>query len=219
MRSAALDELVRAGPAALSLRAVAREVGIAVSALYRYFPSRDELLTDLIVRAFDDQADAVQEAADAAAGPVEALRAALLAYRAWSLTHPEQFALLYGAPVADYAAPPEQTVRAGARVGDLLVQLLEAAHTEGLVPPEVVGERARRLRPSTAEQLQALADRRGYPLPPAAVALGTDLLVRMHGFVVMEVFGQLRPLTPDATSYAEETLDGELARLVGRTPP
>src|SRR5919199_508156 len=72
---------VAEGAAALSLRAVARDVGMAVSALYRYVPSRDDLLTELVVAGFTAQAGAVECAVRAAGDPVEALGGALWAYR------------------------------------------------------------------------------------------------------------------------------------------
>src|ERR687884_871377 len=111
---AAHAQLVTGGAAALSLRAVARDVGMAVSALYRYVASRDDLLTELVVAGFAAQADAVGRALEEAGDPVEALGAGLWAYRTWSVEHPAEFGLLYGAPVPGYRAP-ERTIGPGAR--------------------------------------------------------------------------------------------------------
>src|SRR5436305_8683707 len=93
--------LASAGAAALSLRAVAREMGMASSAVYRYFPSRDDLLTTLIVEAYDAIGEAA-EAADAAAPAADLrgrLRAVFRATREWALAHPHEYALVYGSPV------------------------------------------------------------------------------------------------------------------------
>ncbi|MEV1132165.1 TetR/AcrR family transcriptional regulator [Agromyces sp. NPDC049794] len=213
MRRAAMEELRREGPAGLSLRAVARRVGIAVSALYRYYPSRDDLLTDLLVTAFDDHADAVQAAADAP-DVRDALCGAFRAYRAWGLDHPAEFSLAYGTPVPGYVAPADRTVRAGSRIGDLLMGLLHRADEQGLIRPEAIRERDQRLTGDTRRQLQTLADRRRYPLTPALIALGLDLFVNVQGLVILEIFGHLRPITPDATPYVNETIETHVDGLL-----
>lgn len=101
--------LAAEGAAKLSLRAVARELGMVSSALYRYFPSRDELLTALIVDAYDSVGAAAEraEAAARAAGAPPRTRwlAICEAFRAWALAHPHEYALIYGSPVPGYSAP------------------------------------------------------------------------------------------------------------------
>ncbi|MCU0115447.1 TetR/AcrR family transcriptional regulator [Curtobacterium poinsettiae] len=106
--AAARTRLTDEGPAALSLRAVARDVGMVSSAVYRYFPSRDDLLTALLITDYDELGAAV-EAAGAAAGPDAGSRwvAMCRAIRDWSIAHPGDFALLFGSPVPGYAAPRE----------------------------------------------------------------------------------------------------------------
>src|ERR687885_2593545 len=91
IHQAAQAQLVTEGAAALSLRAVAREVGMAVSALYRYVPSRDDLLTELVVAGFTAHADAAERALRAAGDPVAAVGAGLWAYRTWSVEHQAEF--------------------------------------------------------------------------------------------------------------------------------
>ena len=212
IRAAALDELRRSGAAALSLRAVARDVGIAVSALYRYFPSRDELLTDLIVAAFDAHADAV-EAGGAHDDVADALHGALHAYRAWAVAHPAEFGLAYGAPVPGYVAPPARTVRPGTRIGRFALGLLARAHAEGRLEPEALRRRAGAVSPATAAQLSDWSARHDTHLPVEILAVWLDVYVRLHGLVSMEVFGLLRPVVPDAAPYAAETITALLEWL------
>src|SRR5580692_3150677 len=90
-------QLAVEGAAALSLRAVARQLGMASSAMYRYFPSRDELLTALIVEGYDALAE-VAEAAAATAGTTayKRFRTVCRAIRGWAFDHPHEYALLYG---------------------------------------------------------------------------------------------------------------------------
>lgn len=122
----------------LSLRAVARDMGMVSSAIYRYFPSRDDLLTALIIEAYHALGDAV-EAADAAADQAD-LRgrwhAACRAARAWSLAHPAEYALLYGSPVPGYAAPVD-TVLPAQRPPLTLIGILRDGMADGrLTPPD-----------------------------------------------------------------------------------
>lgn len=127
--SAARARLSSSGPGELSLRAVARDVGMVSSAVYRYFPSRDDLLTALLIEAYDElgrAAEAADESVadrdDHAARWMETCRAA----RRWAVEHPHDYALLYGSPVTGYAAP-QDTVAPATRVIVRLVTIVIAA--------------------------------------------------------------------------------------------
>lgn len=198
------------GAAALSLRAVARELGMGVASLYRYFASRDDLLTALLVAAFDAQADAVEAAAAGPDDPERAIRAALHGYRTWSLAHPAEFALAYGTPVPGYAAPAEQTVRAGVRVGDFLARQLGDAWGSGQLMPGPTQERGAALGARERADFESLIERRQYVIPPGLMSLASELLISVHGFVVMEVFGQLRPLLSEPADAFNRIVDRAL---------
>jgi AcrR family transcriptional regulator len=214
----ATDQLRTHGAAALSLRAIAREAEMAPSAVYRYFPSYEDLVTELLVRAFCDHADAV-EAASAAHpdAPGAALRAAFTAYRAWALVNTAEFALAYTAPVPGYDAPA-RTLEPGTRIGRHLLKLLQSCHTTGAVDPAVLRARQGSLGAVNKAQLTEAQQQLGVEMPVSLVALGLDAMVRLHGFVSMEVFGQLRIMLPDSQSYFTEMLDAELRRC-GIEPP
>jgi AcrR family transcriptional regulator len=114
IKAFARQQMAAEGTAALSLRAIARDMEMTAPALYRYFPSREDLITALIVDAFNALADAL-EAADAAPTQQDygsRLRAVLMAYRGWALEHPTDFQLIYGNPIPGYSAPRELTVPA-----------------------------------------------------------------------------------------------------------
>jgi AcrR family transcriptional regulator len=209
----AREHLAAEGPEGLSLRAIARDLDMGVSSLYRYFPSRDDLLTELLVEAFDDQADAVEAAAARFADPVEALRAGVHAYRDWSLRHPPEFALAYGTPVPGFQAPAERTVQAGVRVGGILIDLLYRAWAQDRIDALPASEREAALSVSEREGLDALLVRRGYSIPVGLMSLIVDLFVRIHGFVVMEAFGQLRPMAADPVATFERTFDDACAAV------
>ncbi|MEM7288279.1 MAG: TetR/AcrR family transcriptional regulator, partial [Actinomycetota bacterium] len=111
----ARSHLVERGAGELSLRAVARELGMASSAVYRYFPSRDALLTALIIDAYDALGQTAEEA-DAAVDRDDHLgrwRAIAHAVRGWALAHPHEYALIYGTPVPGYEAPEDTQQSSG----------------------------------------------------------------------------------------------------------
>src|SRR5699024_8515 len=115
---AARTRLSTQGPSELSLRAVARDIGMASSAVYRYFTSRDKLLTALLVVAYDELGAAAEQA-DAEVSDRSDTRQRWLvtcrAIRGWARGHPGDYALLYGSPVPGYAAPTE-TIEPATRV-------------------------------------------------------------------------------------------------------
>jgi AcrR family transcriptional regulator len=125
-KTIALQQLAQGGIAALSLNAIGREMGLTGPALYRYFASRDAMLTDLIVDAYGDLAAAVEAAVPADSDAVDA-RARLLsfaaAYRGWALAQPHRYLLLYGTPVPGYVAPPETVGLARRIIAPLLAAL------------------------------------------------------------------------------------------------
>src|SRR5689334_18627833 len=100
----ARKQMADSGTAAVSLRAIARELKLTAPALYRYFASRDELITALILDAFNSLADTLAATAQAAApdNPWNQMTAVLIAYRAWALAHPTDFQLIYGNPIPGY---------------------------------------------------------------------------------------------------------------------
>ncbi|MGB3769806.1 MAG: TetR-like C-terminal domain-containing protein [Rhodococcus sp. (in: high G+C Gram-positive bacteria)] len=102
--SAGRRHLADVGPAALSLRAVAREIGVVSSAVYRYVASRDDLLTLLIVQCYDELGAALENA-DPQTSPRERWMEVCREIRRWAERHPHEYALLYGSPVPGYVAP------------------------------------------------------------------------------------------------------------------
>jgi AcrR family transcriptional regulator len=192
------DQLAAVGPAALSVRAIARDLGMASSAVYRYVASRDELLTRLIVESYDSLGDAV--AAAHAAVPRDDLHgrwsSAGKALREWGISHPHDWALLYGSPVPGYAAPADRTTDPGTRVQMLLVDLLRDAVAAGaqapddrrpLPSPEVVA-----LARSLLTDLGLTDAQLPAPLFPAGIAAWT-LAVASVSAEVFEHFGPLGP--------------------------
>jgi AcrR family transcriptional regulator len=189
---AARGYLATDGAPALSLRAIARDLGMASSALYRYFSSRDELLTRLIIDAYDSLG-AAAEAREAAVdrGDLAArLAAVCAAVRAWALAHPNEYALIYGSPVPGYVAPAD-TVRPASRVTALLLRIIaEAALAGRIAAADTADAEDAEAQPVAA----AVAPIRSY-LPPAVPAplVQRALMVwtNLFGVVSFELYGQL----------------------------
>ncbi|MFC6932625.1 TetR/AcrR family transcriptional regulator [Actinomadura yumaensis] len=136
IKKEARRQLGASGPAGLSLRAVARELGMVSSALYRYFPSRDELLTALIVDAYDALGERTETAAREVPrdGFRARWRAVCEAVRAWAVENPHEYALVYGSPVPGYQAP-DATIGSAARVPAALFGIVRDAWEAGALDP------------------------------------------------------------------------------------
>jgi AcrR family transcriptional regulator len=135
-------QLATEGAAGLSLRAIAREMGMVSSAIYRYFPSRDDLLTTLIIDGYNAIGMAVEKAE--AACPRDDYHGRWLAgcqaVRDWALAHPHEYALVYGSPVPGYRAP-DQTIGPASRAAAVLGQIVSEAHRAGVMTEPDVAAR------------------------------------------------------------------------------
>ncbi|WP_432903301.1 TetR/AcrR family transcriptional regulator [Micromonospora matsumotoense] len=194
----------------LSLRAVARDMGMVSSAIYRYFPSRDDLLTALIIEAYHALGDAV-EAADAATDQAD-LRgrwhAACRAARAWALAHPAEYALLYGSPVPGYAAPAD-TVSPAQRPPLALLGILR----DGLVDGRLTRPGGRLPEPLRAD-LAALAATFSPGLPEPLLARGMAGWTQLFGLISFELFGRLNNAVAHRDAYFDHQI-ALMADLVG----
>ena len=187
IKAEARRQLAADGAQRLSLRAVARELGMVSSALYRYYPSRDELLTALIIDAYDALGEQVERAVAAVPDQGDA-RARWLALcgsaRDWARSSPHEFALIYGTPVPGYVAPPE-TVGPAGRVVMVLLALL------GDAGPAPAGPRRRPPGAELGRQMADLAERIAPGLDPGLLARGIAALAQLIGLISFELFGQL----------------------------
>lgn len=206
------EHLAAQGAAALSLRAIARDLGMVSSGIYRYVDSRDELLTRLIVHAYTSLAERV-ELAHAAVDPTDLdarWQAVGHALRAWALEHPHDFALIYGSPVPDYEAPAERTSGPGTAVLAILVRLLADAVAAGrmasrFAPPGLASETMAYPKADPARAVGWMLDDdvfTGLSLTPDALVSGLAAWTLLLGTVTSEVFEQLGPVTrADADAY------------------
>jgi AcrR family transcriptional regulator len=188
--------VARDGAAALSLRSIARDLGMAPSALYRYFDGRDALLSALILDAYGALAEEAERAADAAevggaAGvgdEAERWLAVPRAVRLWALDHPHLWGLIFGTPIPGYHAP-EDTVELYARIAVALVRPLLAAHQAGRLRAD---EPARPVPDELGAAVAPVTEALFPDMPIAKVALVLQAWMTIVGGISLELFGHWR---------------------------
>jgi AcrR family transcriptional regulator len=189
IKAIARRHLGEQGGSALSLRAVTRELGMVSSAVYRYFPSRDALLTALIIDAFSAVADAA-EAADAgcARDDVEGRWVATaLGVRRWARAHPHEFALVYGTPVPGYHAPAD-TIDPAQRVNLALLRIVRDGIASGVIDPGP----PLRTPPAVAADFAALRATMAPDVPDAVLSRALLVWTQVLGGISYELFGHLQ---------------------------
>lgn len=211
IQQTARRHLAEVGPAALSLRAIAREVGMVSSAVYRYFPSRDDLLTALIVEAYDELGDRV-EAAEAGAGEGLAarFRAVCRAIHDWARANPHEYALVYGSPVPGYAAPDTTVASAGRITGAFLGLALASEQAGTPVTPTAP------LSPAESAALEPVRATIGEPISDERLLRWLMAWKTVFGHVSLELFGHMHRGVLDYDAHFEQ-VTGQLAADLGLT--
>jgi AcrR family transcriptional regulator len=198
----------------LSLRAVARDMGMVSSAVYRYFPSRDELLTALIIDAYDALGDAV-EVAEAAVDRADLggrWLAACHAARDWALARPAEYALIYGSPVPGYAAPGD-TVGPALRPTVVLMGIL----ADGVRSGAVAADPGTDLPPALIPGFGRIAGYAFPDLPAGTLDRGMTAWVQLFGMLNFELFGRFTNTIEDTGAYFAHQM-AAMADLVGLPP-
>jgi AcrR family transcriptional regulator len=208
IKAAALRQLEEHGVEGVSLNAIARELGMTGPALYRYVGSRDELLADLVVDAWEGLADAIERAADENAGASAARRlgAIGLAYRAWGIARPQCYRLALQTQLGSGELAPERVIPASQRAMNVILATiaeLPAPKSPKLQPP-----------PHLRKELDAWTERvGGDKLSPAVLLRGVAFWSRVHGLVSLELDRHLASMQLDP----ELLYRVELAELGGDT--
>jgi AcrR family transcriptional regulator len=212
IKAVARQQMAEHGTAGLSLRAIAREMGITAPAIYNYFPRLEDLITALIVDAFTDLAEAMEqaEAAEASDRPYDKIMALCLAYRVWAIAHPTVFQLIYGNPIPGYHAPEELTLPLARRPFIGLFRWFIRAHQAGelTIPPEY-----QIVPPAMVEGIAAWRRASGIEMPGALLGLLMSGWARIHGAVLLELFGHLEPLVGAGGSFYRYELEAFAERL------
>lgn len=188
IKETAWNQIAESGAPALSLRAIARVLKITAPAIYNYFPSRDDLVTALIVDAYNSLADAQESSIkNYPVGRLSSKLSALgLAYREWAVTYPQRYLLIFGTPIPNYHAPEEVTLPAASRALSTLIKTIQAIHAAGALRVE----RFAKMPPKLKSMLAAWQKfEGGSDLEVLYIAM--ILWSRVHGLVMMEISNQI----------------------------
>jgi AcrR family transcriptional regulator len=179
IKEVALRQLASSGPGGVSVNAIGKELGVSGPALYRYFSSRDELLTELVVDAYSDLAVALGTAITRTPrqAPRRRLETLARAYRAWALAQPHRYRLLFGPPLPGYDAHAERLIDASQASMDLLIENLSD-----------LGDAPRPAR-ALASDLVGWVNKRGMEAHAATALRAVLIWSRLHGFVSLEIAG------------------------------
>jgi AcrR family transcriptional regulator len=200
--------LAKDGAAALSLRAVARDLGMVSSAVYRYVPNRDALFTMLIIDAYDSLGSAVEKAERTVSRDayLERYMATCHAVRSWALANPHEYALIYGSPVPGYAAPTD-TIAPASRVPTVLTAILIDLHARRKAP-----------KPAPVDPVvsAAIADIRAFSggqLPDDLLLRGLSAWSGLLGTVSFELYGHLHNVVAESTKARKAYFDHEMRQV------
>lgn len=195
----ALAQLATGGVGALSLNAIAREMGMTGPALYRYFDSRDDLLSELIIDTYTDFGNALWHTVEQSSGqpPPAQLRALCQAYRDWALANPQSYLLMFGTVVPGYRPPDLRTSAAAKRSLDALLTVVA-----GLDPdPAPACEQADKACAAWAANADA------PPMPAHMVRFAITVWTRLHGVTSLEIAGHLDPALPSGHHFYAAEVD------------
>jgi len=215
--------LVTEGPDAVSLRAIAREMGMTAPALYRYFGSHDELIKHVIADIFAELAADIRSAiaaADAGSGGDMTAKvfAACWEFRRWSLGHTREFGLIFATPLPGlHVQKDEITAEKGGQFGNTFFILLLELWRKRPFPVPADDE----IDPGLLRQLEQYGDGLGglaEGLPLGLLLVFLRCWVRLYGIVSLEVFGHLSFALDDGRPMFELMLS-EMAPLVGLQYP
>ena len=189
VKQAALHQLAESGPAAVSVSAIGKQLGVSGPALYRYFTSRDELLTELVIDAYHDLADALSAAAGHAPklDPRARLEALARGYRSWAVAQPHRYRLLYGPPLPGYDAHVQRLVEAAQASMNVLVEIVRK-----LGPSEATSSGQ-----PLASQLSSWAYAHNLDIDPTTALRAVLVWTRLHGFVSLEIAGNYASMGMD----------------------
>jgi AcrR family transcriptional regulator len=213
IKTVALKHMADKGTAAISLRAIARDMGMTAGAIYSYYDNRDILISALITDVYNTLTDVLTTTSNQLppGNTAARIRAHGLAYREWAINHPEEFRLLYGDPEPDYQPPAGgAALEAERKLCDALLELVAAAWPQASALVDLKGYKWSDFESGISSHAKEIG------LPPAAVALSFRVWGRMHGLVALEIYGHLSPQVTDAGKlYASEMQD--LTRSLGLT--
>lgn len=206
IRTTARKLLTTQGASAVTINAVAREMGLSGPALYRYYASYDELVEAVIADFYQELAATMEAARDVYTSADANLRflATCRAMRGWAITHPTEFGWMFASPISESIKRRPDSPRHAAGQNFERVFLEQIVELWKVKPYPV--PRAEDLAPSLREQMQKYSHEVGGDLPPEAMHVFLSGWVRLYGLLCMEVLNQLDFAYTDIEPVFEECL-------------
>jgi AcrR family transcriptional regulator len=211
IKESAWKQITEFGAPALSLRAIARDLGITAPAIYNYYPDRDALVTALIIDAYLSIGDSQLAAREAV--PADNLVGRLLAigmeYRNWALTYPQRYHLIFGAPIPGYVAPFEKVMPAGARSLSALLSAVEALRVAGRLQAQNF--------PAVSPGYEASFEIwKNYGGQVDILSLSVAMIIwsRAHGLVSLEIAGNMPPFGLDGNALYLYEMDSLIKQFI-----
>ena len=200
IKDTARQLMAKKGTGGLSVRAIARQMGMTAPALYHYYDSLNDLITALIQDAFTALAETIEMAASdpLLKTTAERLSAVAAAYRQWALQHATDFQLIYGNPIPNYKQPTDITYPPARRSFLVTANLFADGIERGEIDlPVAYGD----LPPAVEQSLIKLTNVEGHNLPLPALYLAAVSWTKIHGHVMLELFNLIQPVIADVESF------------------
>ena len=208
IKETAWKQIAEFGAPALSLRAIARELRITAPAIYNYFPSRDHLVTALIVDAYISLGDSQKSILENMSKKDDTSRFSALgiAYRDWAITNPQRYQLIFGTPIPNYDAPEDTTTPAAAWALLPLIETIQTINNKG----NLQVKKHVKLTPQLKSMLETWKEYAGNVAETEVLYLAYVVWSRVHGLVMLELGGQL----PSFFTDPGEIFRREIAAMV-----
>ncbi len=210
IKETAWKQIAEFGAPALSLRAIARALNITAPAIYNYFPSRDHLVTALIVDAYTSLGDSQKSILEDMSKKDDATRFSALgtAYRDWAVTYPQRYQLIFGTPIPNYDAPEDTTTPAAAWALLPLIETIQALYSEGRLQVERLPKPSAPLK----SMLEVWRQFTGNAAETEVLYIAYVVWSRVHGLMMLELGGQLPSFFTDPC----EIFSREIAAMVNQ---
>lgn len=215
IKAIARQQLADNGTNGISLRGIARELGMTAPAIYNYFPKLEELITALLVDAFTSHAEAIEAAIATQVQPAHALKAGMQAYRQWAIAQPADFRLIYGNPIPGYEAPKEITVPLASLPQEYFFRCILAAYEAGqLRIPAAYQDTP----PSIVEHISGWLYERVPEIKNIAHHMELFIMMevgwsRIHGIVMLEIHEHIGPTIGDVETFYNHEIDLYLKQI------
>lgn len=205
IKNLAWQQLEQAGSDQLSLRKISRDMRMSSAAIFRYFDSRQTLITALMNDAFENLSIHISAECEkfSTQTQLEKIIIACQSYRTWALANPAQYALIYGSPIFDYAPEWQSLTNSAKGSLEIFLKLITQAWHNGEINPKASSIQ---LSPALISQMQALIAARGYSAPPEILYSVIKGWTVLHGTVSLEVFKHITPILPDPSEFFNQSI-------------